>query len=49
MEFRETGAADPTFQRVHDAYMAFRNEQYVWWQVAEYPYDNFIIRQRAKG
>ncbi len=48
-EFREAGAADATFQRVHDAYMTFRNEQYVWWQVAEYPYDNFIIRQRAKG
>jgi hypothetical protein len=29
--------------------MSFRNDQYVWWQVAEYPYDNFIIRQRAKG
>ena len=48
-EFRDASAADPTFQRVHDAYMRFRNEQYVWWQVAEYPYDNFIIRQRAKG
>ena len=48
-EFREASAADPKFQRVHDAYMRFRNEQYVWWQVAEYPYDNFIIRQRAKG
>jgi TRAP-type mannitol/chloroaromatic compound transport system substrate-binding protein len=48
-EFRDAGAADPNFQRVHDAYMSFRNEQYVWWQVAEYPYDNFIIRQRAKG
>ena len=34
-EFAESGAADPTFQRVHDAYMAFRNDQYVWWQVAE--------------
>ena len=48
-EYVDAGAADPTFQRVHDAYMSFRNDQYVWWQVAEYPYDNFIIRQRAKG
>ena len=48
-EFRELGESDPTFQRVHDAYMSFRNDQYLWWQVAEYPFDNFAIRQRAKG
>jgi TRAP-type mannitol/chloroaromatic compound transport system substrate-binding protein len=47
--YRDTGAADPKFQRVHDAYMSFRNDAYLWWQVAEYPNDNFIIRQRAKG
>ena len=34
---------------MHDHYMAFRNEQYLWWQVAEYNYDNFMIRQRSKG
>ena len=48
-EYRELGEVDPTFQRVHDAYMSFRNDQYLWWQVAEYPFDNFAIRQRAKG
>ncbi len=37
------------FQRMRDAYVGFRNDQYLWWQVAEYPYDNFVIRQRAKG
>jgi TRAP-type mannitol/chloroaromatic compound transport system substrate-binding protein len=47
--YRETAAADAKFQRALDAYMSFRNDQYLWWQVAEYPYDNFIIRQRAKG
>jgi hypothetical protein len=23
---------------------AFRNEEYSWWQVAEFGYDNFMIR-----
>ena len=47
--YSEAGAADAKFKRVHDAYMNFRNDEYLWWQVGEYPYDNFIIRQRAKG
>ena len=47
--YREIAAQDANFQRLHDAYIAFRNDQYLWWQVAEYPYDNFLIRQRTKG
>jgi hypothetical protein len=29
--------------------MAFRSDEYLWWQVAEYGFDTFMIRQRAKG
>ena len=47
--YAETSAANPKFKKVHDHYMAFRNDQYLWWQVAEYTFDNFVIRQRAKG
>ncbi len=47
--YRETAAADAKFKRVHDAHMDFRNDQYLWWQVAEYPHDNYLIRQRARG
>ena len=47
--YKETSDANPKFKKVHDAYMAFRNDQYLWWQVAEYTYDNYMIRQRAKG
>ncbi len=47
--YAETAAANAKFQRLHKAYMEFRNDQYLWWQVAEYPFDNFMIRQRAKG
>ena len=47
--YQRVGESDANFKRIHDAYMGFRNDEYLWWQVGEYPYDNFIIRQRAKG
>jgi len=27
---------------------AFRNDEYFWWQVAEYSYDTFMIRSRPR-
>jgi len=47
--YAEQSAKNPKFKKMHDHYMAFRNDQYLWWQVAEYNYDNFMIRQRARG
>ena len=47
--FGEISAANPTFKKIYDAQMAFRNDQYLWWQVAEYGYDNYMIRSRTKG
>jgi TRAP-type mannitol/chloroaromatic compound transport system substrate-binding protein len=46
---KELAEANPKFKKVLEAYVAFRNDEYLWWQVAEYNYDNFMIRQRAKG
>jgi TRAP-type mannitol/chloroaromatic compound transport system substrate-binding protein len=37
---------DPRFKKIADSYMAFRADQYLWWQVAEYSFDNFMIRER---
>jgi class 3 adenylate cyclase len=38
------------FKKIADSYMAFRADEYLWWQVAEYSFDNFMIRERrAKG
>jgi hypothetical protein len=28
---------------------AFRNDEYLWWQVAEYGFDSFQIRSRSKS
>jgi hypothetical protein len=27
----------------------FRNDQYLWWQVAEATYDNFMVHMRSRG
>ncbi len=43
----ETSAKNPEFRKVYEAYRAFRNEEYLQFQVGEYPYDNFMICARA--
>ncbi len=45
----ETSARNPGFKKILDSVMAFRNEQYLWWQVAEYGFDSFMIRARARN
>ena len=46
---RRFGAKNADFKKVYESYRTFRNEQYLWWQVAEYTFDNFMIRARARG
>ena len=45
----ETSATNPNYKKVLDSMQAFRNDEYLWWQVAEYSYDSFMIRSRTKG
>ena len=47
--FAETSAANANFKKVLDNMVAFRNDQYLWWQVAEYTNDTFMIRSRPRG
>jgi TRAP-type mannitol/chloroaromatic compound transport system substrate-binding protein len=44
--YAQLGADNPRFKKIADSYLAFRSDQYLWWQVAEYSFDNFMIRQR---
>jgi TRAP-type mannitol/chloroaromatic compound transport system substrate-binding protein len=44
----ETAAANPDFKKVLDSMQVFRNDEYLWWQVAEYTYDSFMIRSRTR-
>ena len=43
----ETSAANAEYKKVWDSIAAFRKDAYLWWQVAEYGYDSFMIRSRA--
>jgi TRAP-type mannitol/chloroaromatic compound transport system substrate-binding protein len=47
--YAEVGANNATFKKMHDNLTAFRADSYLWWQVAEYSYDTFQIRQRARA
>jgi TRAP-type mannitol/chloroaromatic compound transport system substrate-binding protein len=46
--YHEVAATNPDFKKVYDSMMAFRGDQYLWWQVAEYSNDTFLIRNRMK-
>jgi TRAP-type mannitol/chloroaromatic compound transport system substrate-binding protein len=45
----ETSAVNADFKKVLASMQAFRNEEYFWWQVAEYSYDTFMIRSRTRA
>jgi TRAP-type mannitol/chloroaromatic compound transport system substrate-binding protein len=49
IEMAQMSANDPKFKRLYDIYAQFRYNAYLWWQVAEYSYDNMNIRERFKG
>jgi TRAP-type mannitol/chloroaromatic compound transport system substrate-binding protein len=46
--YDEISAKNPDFKKLYDSIRAFRNEEYLWFQVAEYSYDNFMIRARGR-
>jgi TRAP-type mannitol/chloroaromatic compound transport system substrate-binding protein len=47
--YDENSAKSPDFKKIIDSIRAFRNEEYLWFQVGEYTFDNFMIRARARG
>ncbi|GJD52045.1 Alpha-keto acid-binding periplasmic protein TakP [Methylobacterium crusticola] len=47
--YGDLSAKNPDFKRAYDSLRSFRNDEYLWFQVAEYTYDNFMIRARARG
>ena len=46
---REIADTNAPFKAMLETMLAFRSDEYLWWQVGEYTFDNFMIRQRAKG
>jgi TRAP-type mannitol/chloroaromatic compound transport system substrate-binding protein len=47
--YAEIAAGDPQFAKILSAYMPFRNDEYLWFQVGEVAYDNYLVRARARG
>ncbi|MEZ0169434.1 TRAP transporter substrate-binding protein [Microvirga sp. TS319] len=47
--YDDISAKNPDFKKIYESYKAFRGEEYLWFQVAEYAYDTFMIRARARG
>jgi TRAP-type mannitol/chloroaromatic compound transport system substrate-binding protein len=45
----EISAKNADFKKSIDAMQAYRGDQYLWWQVAEYTFDTFMIRSRTRG
>jgi TRAP-type mannitol/chloroaromatic compound transport system substrate-binding protein len=46
--YHEISATNAAFKKMYEAMTAFRGDQYLWWQVAEYSNDTFMIRNRTK-
>ena len=45
--YAETTAKNPKFKKVFDSWKPFRNEEVLWFRVAENTFDNFMARQSA--
>jgi TRAP-type mannitol/chloroaromatic compound transport system substrate-binding protein len=46
--YEEIGAKNAAFKKVHDSMMAFRADQYLWFQFSEYTFDRFMMAQQRK-
>jgi TRAP-type mannitol/chloroaromatic compound transport system substrate-binding protein len=47
--YDEISAKNADFKKMYDSLREFRNEEYLWFQVAEYGFDTFMIRARSRG
>ncbi len=44
--YAELNAKNPAFKKLYDHYTAFRNDSYLWHQVADYTMESYMIRYR---
>jgi TRAP-type mannitol/chloroaromatic compound transport system substrate-binding protein len=47
--YADISSKNPDFKKVYDNMIAFRSDEYLWWQVAEYTFDTFMIRSRTRS
>src|SRR5881227_2314539 len=46
--YAEHNKSNPTFKKLHESLMAFRNDSTAWNQVAELGFDSFMMRMRTR-
>ena len=46
--YGEVSVSSENFKKIWGSMLAFRNDAYQWWRVAEYSYDDFLIRNRMR-
>ena len=46
--YAEIGASNAAFKKIHDSMMAFRADGYLWQQVSEATFDNFMMASSAR-
>ena len=46
--YDELSLKNADWRKVYENYRAFRNEEYLWFQVAEFSFDNFMVRTRTR-
>jgi TRAP-type mannitol/chloroaromatic compound transport system substrate-binding protein len=46
--YAEISGTNAAFKKVHDSMMAFRADQYLWFQVSEFTFDKFMMSQQQK-
>ena len=46
--YAEISAENAMFAKIYDSYSKFRNDQNLWFQVSEYTFDTFMIRNRPR-
>lgn len=47
--YNDVGAKNAEFKKVYDSMVAYRGDQYLWWQVAELGFDSFMVRMRGRS
>ena len=45
--YDEIAAKNPKFKKFYESWKAFREDEFLWFRVAENPYENFVYQQNA--
>ncbi|GHD24555.1 TRAP transporter substrate-binding protein [Tianweitania populi] len=47
--YTEISGKNPAFKKIYDSMAAFRNQTFLWQQVAEYGFDSFMMQKQRQG